>query len=123
MASVSEKVPSHSSAKYVTILSIDGGGVRGLIPAILLQFLETELQKYEKNARIVDYFDVIAGTSTGGLVATMLTAPHPNHKTRPLFTASQVVEFYKTKSPEIFPDGHALWKNKILDLMEAVTEP
>ncbi|CAA6674048.1 unnamed protein product [Spirodela intermedia] len=49
------------SDNLITILSIDGGGVRGIIPATILAFLEKELQ----DAKIADYFDVIAGTSTG----------------------------------------------------------
>ncbi|KAJ1416032.1 Patatin-like phospholipase domain [Sesbania bispinosa] len=52
----------------VTILSIDGGGIRGFIPATILAFLETQLQELDgESARLADYFDVIAGTSTGGL--------------------------------------------------------
>ncbi|THG19071.1 hypothetical protein TEA_027637 [Camellia sinensis var. sinensis] len=49
----------------ITVLSIDGGGIRGVIPGTILGFLESELQKLDgEDARIVDYFDVIAGTST-----------------------------------------------------------
>ncbi|KAK2994442.1 hypothetical protein RJ640_001258 [Escallonia rubra] len=70
----------------ITILSIDGGGIRGTIPGTILEFVESELQKLDgKDARLADYFDVIAGTSTGGLVTAMLTAP--NEKNRPLFAA------------------------------------
>ncbi|KAI3762928.1 hypothetical protein L1987_53370 [Smallanthus sonchifolius] len=86
----------------VTILSIDGGGVRGIIPGVILDFLETELQKLDgENARIVDYFDVIAGTSTGGLVTAMLTTP--NEEGRPAFAAKDVKEFYLEHCPKIFP--------------------
>jgi hypothetical protein len=51
--------------------------------------------------RLVDYFDVIAGTSTGGLVTAMLTAP--NAKGRPLFAAKDINDFYLKHSPKIFP--------------------
>ncbi|KAI9100723.1 hypothetical protein K1719_024085 [Acacia pycnantha] len=86
----------------VTILSIDGGGIRGIIPAVILQYLEAELQKKDENARISDYFDVIAGSSTGGIIASMLATPHPYHKTRPLFAAPQILNFYKNLGPRIF---------------------
>ncbi|GKV30412.1 hypothetical protein SLEP1_g39223 [Rubroshorea leprosula] len=44
--------------KLVTILSIDGGGIRGIIPGIILSFLESELQKLDgEDARLADYFD------------------------------------------------------------------
>ncbi|GMP81076.1 hypothetical protein CsSME_00035914 [Camellia sinensis var. sinensis] len=86
----------------ITVLSIDGGGVRGLIPGTILGFLESELQKLDgEDARIADYFDVIAGTSTGGLVTAMLTAP--NEKNRPLFAAKDIKNFYLDNCPKIFP--------------------
>ncbi|KAK1427399.1 hypothetical protein QVD17_16083 [Tagetes erecta] len=86
----------------ITILSIDGGGVRGIIPGVILDFLETELQKLDgENARLADYFDVIAGTSTGGIVTGMLTTP--NDEGRPAFMAKDVKDFYLEHCPKIFP--------------------
>ncbi|CAD5188267.1 unnamed protein product [Musa acuminata subsp. malaccensis] len=88
--------------KLITILSIDGGGIRGVIPATILSFLESELQKLDgDDVRIADYFDVIAGTSTGGLVTAMLAAPDENN--RPLFAAKDMKSFYLEHSPKIFP--------------------
>ncbi|WRX25001.1 Patatin-like phospholipase domain - like 10 [Theobroma cacao] len=87
--------------KLTTILSIDGGGVRGIIPATILAFLESELQLDGKEARIADYFDFIAGTSTGGLVTAMFTSP--NDENRPLFAAKEIIEFYLEHCPKIFP--------------------
>ncbi|KAL5563403.1 hypothetical protein UlMin_033150 [Ulmus minor] len=90
-------------AKPITILSIDGGGVRGIIPGVMLRHLESELQTLENNpeARIADYFDVISGTSTGGLIATMISAS--NDQGRPLYAAKEIVPFYKKHCPKIFP--------------------
>uniref|UniRef100_A0A2P2KDJ9 Patatin n=1 Tax=Rhizophora mucronata TaxID=61149 RepID=A0A2P2KDJ9_RHIMU len=90
----------------ITVLSIDGGGIRGIIPGTILSFLESELQKLDgKEARIADYFDVIAGTSTGGLVTAMLTAP--NDQNRPLFSAKDINDFYLEHCPKIFPQDRS----------------
>ncbi|MCD7462819.1 hypothetical protein HAX54_049417 [Datura stramonium] len=90
--------------KLVTVLSIDGGGIRGIIPGTLLAFLESKLQELDgPNARIVDYFDVIAGTSTGGIITTMLAAP--NRDNRPLYAAKDISSFYMEHSPHIFPQS------------------
>ncbi|KAF3320785.1 patatin-like protein 2 [Carex littledalei] len=94
-------MPPPSMGNTVTVLSIDGGGIRGLIPGTILVYLESQLQELDgPDARLADYFDVITGTSTGGLIATMLTAP--NKENRPLFTANEIVKFYVDNGPSIF---------------------
>ncbi|GAB2267375.1 Proteolipid protein 2 [Dionaea muscipula] len=86
----------------ITVLSIDGGGIKGIIPGIILGYLESELQAIDgPDARIADYFDVVAGTSTGGLVTAMLTAPDENN--RPLYAAKDIKQFYLDNCPKIFP--------------------
>ncbi|KAE8718143.1 Patatin-like protein 2 [Hibiscus syriacus] len=88
----------------ITVLSIDGGGIRGLIPGTILAFLEFQLQKLDgEQARLADYFDVISGTSTGGLVTAMLTTPNPKEGNRPLFAAKDIKDFYLEHCPKIFP--------------------
>ncbi|KAL2641629.1 hypothetical protein R1flu_009216 [Riccia fluitans] len=99
--------PEGTAGRRLTILSMDGGGVRGVIPSVWLEYLESELQKLDgEGARIADYFDVIAGTSTGGLIAAMLTAPDANQ--RPMFTAQQVTKFYIDEAATIFPPSGTL---------------
>jgi len=91
-----------SSGNMITILTVNGGGVRGLIPATILEFLEAKLQELDgPDVRIADYFDVIAGTSTGGLITAMLAAPNENN--RPLFTAEGITKFYLEQCSSIFP--------------------
>ncbi|KAG5230941.1 patatin protein [Salix suchowensis] len=90
----------------ITVLSIDGGAIRGIIPGTILAFLESELQKLDgADARLADYFDVISGTSTGGLVTAMLAAP--NDQNRPLFAAKDINDFFLENCPKIFPQDES----------------
>lgn len=82
--------------KPVRILSIDGGGIRGVLPATFLSVLEEKLQETSgnKNLRLADCFDLIAGTSTGGLLTCMYLTPDDNNALIPKYTARQALEFY-----------------------------
>lgn len=53
------------------------------------------------DARITDYFDIIAGTSTGALLTSLLAAP--DEKNQPLFDARMLISFYLDNGPKIFP--------------------
>ncbi|CAL4995256.1 unnamed protein product [Urochloa decumbens] len=97
------RLPPPKYGEKITVLSIDGGGIRGLIPSVVLTHLEEKLQEideHNKDARLVDYFDVIAGTSTGGLITAMLAAPDSDKQ--PKFKAEDIKQFYHENGPEIF---------------------
>jgi len=79
----------------VRILSIDGGGIRGVIPAVLL----AEIEK-KTGTSVAALFDLIAGTSTGGILALLLTASQADGS--PRYRAEQLVEFYEREGPKIF---------------------
>ena len=90
------------NTKLTRILSLDGGGIRGILPGQILVSLEEKLQKLDNNpnARIADYFDLIAGTSTGGILSCMYLAPGKNN--RPRFSAAKAVDLYLDRGDEIF---------------------
>ncbi|KAE9588427.1 hypothetical protein Lal_00003004 [Lupinus albus] len=117
-----EKIQPPTYGNLVTILSIDGGGIRGIIPATILEFLESKLQELDgEEARLADYFDVMSGTSTGGLVTAMLTAPDENK--RPLFAAKDIKPFYLQHSPRIFPQHRGLGGTILANLMRSLGGP
>ena len=84
------------SKSYRKILSIDGGGVRGLIPAIVIDEIETRTGK-----RVHELFDLIVGTSAGGLLAVGLSLSDARKGKLP-YSAKRLVRFYEEKSKKIF---------------------
>ena len=103
-----------------TILALDGGGVRGLIPATVLKEMESisyqfvtdpaNAELFEKpvprddNKKIVHMhtlFDMMSGTSTGSIITGMLTAPSDKPNT-PKYTAQDVITLYSTRGNELF---------------------
>ncbi|CAA6674812.1 unnamed protein product [Spirodela intermedia] len=104
MGSVAESFVTQPavSDKLITILSIDGGGVRGIIPATIIAFLEKELQVSRRGGcedRRLLRRD--CRESTGGLVTAMLTAPSEHN--RPILAAKDIKDFYLENCPKIFP--------------------
>ncbi len=90
--------------KLTRILSIDGGGIRGIIPGQILVALEEKLQKADNNpdGRLADYFDLIAGTSTGGILTCIYLCPSEDDPKKPRFSAKDAVELYLDRGDEIF---------------------
>ncbi len=86
------------------ILSIDGGGIRGIIPGQVLIALEAKLQQKTNNpnARIADFFDFFAGTSTGGILTCILLCPDENDPTKARFSAQEAVNLYIQNGNSIF---------------------
>lgn len=87
------------------ILSIDGGGIRGIIPSQVLIVLEQQLQviRNDPEFRIADAFDLIAGTSTGGILTCLYLCPDVNNAPqRPKFTATQAADLYLQHGDDIF---------------------
>jgi len=99
------------------ILSLDGGGIKGIFSAAVLAAVEKDL-----SVKIVDHFDLIVGTSTGGIIALGLGLG---------LSPKEIVSFYVQKGPEIFKNVFSTrsilhWtfrKFSQRKLMEALTDP
>ncbi len=83
------------------ILSIDGGGVRGIVAAIVLDALDGEFKAAGKTCTVSECFDLIAGTSSGALIAAALSFPAPDGGTGP--TPSEIRDRYEADARRIFP--------------------
>lgn len=88
----------------IRVLTIDGGGILGIVPAMILQALERKIRHHanDPDAKIVDYFDFVAGTSTGGIIAALLLMPDKQDPKRPRYSTTDIVGFYRDKGPDIF---------------------
>lgn len=83
------------SDELKTVLSVDGGGIRGIIPAMILAHLEGETGK-----PACELFDLMVGTSTGGILALGLSLKSKSGA--PLFSAQDLVDLYVDRGAEIF---------------------
>lgn len=92
-----------TGARTHKILSIDGGGIRGVFPAAFLAKLEEHL-----DAPIGSYFDLIAGTSTGGIIAIGLGLG---------LSAKEILKLYEEQGPAIFDQQHGMFGNFVRQRM------
>jgi patatin-like phospholipase/acyl hydrolase len=91
-----------SNRPLFKILSIDGGGIKGIIPCILLNAIEERIGKISSN------FDLIAGTSTGGIIALGLSKPDP-------LSTMELLDFYKREGKNIFSTRKNVRKNSFFE--------
>ncbi len=88
-------------AAPVRVLAIDGGGIRGVIPAAVLAEIERRTRW-----TVPELFDLVAGTSTGGIIALGLTAPGEDGT--PRWRASDLLELYRREGEHIF--SRSVWQ-------------
>jgi len=93
-ATAAQATKEHPARKTI-ILAIDGGGIKGVIPATIIEHIESALKKPS-----YQIFDVIGGTSTGGIITAALTTPRETTG-RP-YTAGEIVGIYDHDGGKIF---------------------
>ena len=91
--------------KVARIVSFDGGGIRGIIPAQWSAELE-----YRTDKPMSELFHMMAGTSTGGILAAGLSTENPNDVGTPLYSANELVSIYDTEGSKIFKK-RSFWDN------------
>ena len=97
------------------ILSLDGGGIRGLITATVVKYMEEVAYNYSiekycmperdiKKVSMSELYDMIAGTSTGSLLATSLVFPNPDPKnvTKNMYFADDAISIYTKEASVVF---------------------
>ena len=86
--------------QFFRILSIDGGGARGILPSRLLENLDEYLKSYNNSQALINNFDLIAGTSTGGIIALGLALG---------LEPSMIVKLYEEFIPIVFENKRFSW--------------
>lgn len=88
---------------HYNILSLDGGGIRGVMTTRMLSWVEEQFQQASgnKDTRLIDFFDFFIGTSTGGLMASCYLIPD-DEGSRPKYSAKDVEELYVNFGDKIF---------------------
>ena len=83
------------------LLAIDGGGIRGVLALEVLQKIEDLLKAKSGRAdfRLADYFDYIAGTSTGGIIAAGLSIG---------MSVREILDFYQEAGAQMFVKANLL---------------
>jgi uncharacterized protein len=109
-----------ANPKY-KILAIDGGGIRGIIPALVLAEIEKRTQK-----PIFSLFDLISGTSSGGILALGLTKPRLSLETidslpAAQYSAEDLVQIYLEYGAEIFYEP--FWEQILGQLEDIFVQP
>ena len=125
LPAITQAVSSHEhelSARYVKkktfkILSLDGGGVRAGFTIQMLARLEKEV-----GMPLGLVFDSGAGTSAGAILLTLLMTPHPEDKTKPLYSAQWLQENFTELAQKIFPppNSNAWLPVKLWDKLKTV---
>lgn len=102
------------------ILVIDGGGLRGIIPIRILEKVEELTGK-----KIQESFDMLAGTSTGGLIASCMTLRDEQNTNTAKYNLQQIADIYITKGKIIFPVKSGIGKfiHKISNLYSPAFSP
>lgn len=90
------------------ILTIDGGGIRGVLPLLILAYLEKRLQIRSKVRFLSDHIDLIAGTSTGAIISAGLAA---RKNEQPIFSIQNLLRTYRLKGPKLFDLSEDTTKN------------
>ena len=83
-----------TGVETVYLLTVDGGGIKGIIPLRYLQEIEKVMKK-----PIYELFDFAGGTSTGSIIVSLLTIPGTNKK---IMSAGEALDFYQRQGPIIF---------------------
>lgn len=93
------------------VLAIDGGGIRGLVPAAILDYLEKRIQEIRKDhrIRIGSLVDLVGGTSTGSIVGSLMLLPCETQPTKPKYSMAEISQMYIDMGPEVFKK--TFWHN------------
>lgn len=86
--------------KYRTVLAVDGGGIRGVVPLTLLKYIEKTCYEIDPDIDMINWIDVFSGTSTGAIISGALMLR--DEKERSIFTPERILQLYLQRGKQIF---------------------
>ena len=100
---------------FYNIISIDGGGIRGIIPVIVIDYMENYTYEYalsqgyiepndKKKLKMTNFFDLFAGTSIGGIAAASLVMPSAEDPSEAAFDSTMAMSLLYSKGDLIFQE-------------------
>ena len=86
-----------------SILSIDGGGIRGIMSAMIIAELEKKAKARNSSCNsAASLFDTMGGTSTGGILVAGLSLPEYEGSNKPKYSANDMIKLYEIEGEKIF---------------------
>jgi patatin-like phospholipase/acyl hydrolase len=96
--------------KYRVVLSIDGGGIKGIVPLVVLDHIVENFKAIGKHVVIPDLVDLFAGSSTGSIICAALM--NKNRKGKQQYEVKDVLQLYLNKGPMIFKKEFSEYYNR-----------
>lgn len=97
-----------SGKRKKLIISIDGGGIRGVLSIVVLRHIEKLFKKYKISDNLGSRIDCIAGTSTGAIISAGLTIKKGDEF---LYSPDNLLTLYRLRGPKLFTNSHSIDKN------------
>lgn len=96
--------------KYRVVLSIDGGGIKGIVPLVILDHIVENFKAIGKKIIIPDLVDMFAGSSTGSVICASLM--HKDRSGKQQYKVKDVMNLYLQKGPQIFKKEFSEFYNR-----------
>lgn len=86
--------------RYRVVVSIDGGGIRGILPLRIIEHIQRTIEKYEPNVNPSSWVDLYSATSTGTIISGALMVKGEANRNK--FSPTDIINLYIKRGEQIF---------------------